>query len=267
MSSTTTTNTKLSDATQTPPQNLQPLSPNEKKILEFLESFMAGNGFSPSFQEIRDHFGFASFNSVQRYLKQLQQKEYIFIPPGHQKRAIQLRIPAQALKMSLHNEFSNKIESNTAFINNNAVSTPIKVPDSDGPSRELLSLPMLGKVAAGRPLEALDHDEFVDVPPSMVRDARRSYTLTVSGQSMIDDGIFDGDVLIIQEQKNVSNGEICVAVIENEATVKRFYLHQGDRIARPMIELRPSNEDLDSMWFSPDQVEVRGVVVGLMRKF
>ncbi len=63
-----------------------PLSPNEKRVLEFIETFMAANGFAPSYQEIRDHFGFASFNSVQRYLKQLQSKEYIHVPSGHQKR-------------------------------------------------------------------------------------------------------------------------------------------------------------------------------------
>ena len=84
---------------------------------------------------------------------------------------------------------------------------------------------------------------------------------------MIDDGIFDGDILIIQEQKTAHNGEICVATVDNEATVKRFYLHHGDKIARPMVELRPANEDLDSMWFAPQEVELRGIVVGLLRKF
>jgi repressor LexA len=84
---------------------------------------------------------------------------------------------------------------------------------------------------------------------------------------MIGDGIFDGDVLIVEERSIASNGEIVVATVDNEATVKRFYLHQGQKIARPQVELRPSNPNLESMWHSPDEVQIRGVVVGLMRKF
>lgn len=239
---------------------VNPLSPNELKVMEFIEGFVGENGFSPSFQEIKEHFGFASFNSVQRYIKQLQSKGYINIPGGNQKRAIQVLMSASAMKESLNHEFRLKQ-------NNNAVSTPTKAPGSDGPKRELLSLPLLGKVAAGRPIEALENDEFTEVPPDMVRDAKKSFTLKVKGNSMIEDGIFDGDTLIIQEQKQARNGEICVAVVDGEATVKRLYLHQGAKLAKPMVELRPSNENMESMWYAPEKVEVRGIVVGLLRKF
>ena len=108
-------------------------------------------------------------------------------------------------------------------------------PTNPGPSRssllrtpsereEVLSLPLLGKVAAGSPIEAFEHDEFVQVPPSLVRNPSKSYALKVSGASMIEDGIFDGDLILVQRQESATNGEIVVASIENESTVKRFFL-------------------------------------------
>jgi repressor LexA len=84
---------------------------------------------------------------------------------------------------------------------------------------------------------------------------------------MIEDGIFDGDILIVQEQKVARNGEIAVCSVDNEATVKRFYLHSGAKLAVPQVELRPANSDMESMWYSPEQVQVRGIVIGLLRKF
>jgi repressor LexA len=237
-----------------------PLTAKEKAVLEYIETYMSKEGIAPSFSEIKDHFDLASYNSVQRYLKQLQAKKYLHLPGGNQKRAMMLLQSSSAAKEALGMvlEFKKR---------NNAVSETTRVSMADGPSRGLLSLPLLGKVAAGLPIEALEHDEFVEVPPSMVRDPNRSFTLEVKGNSMIEDGIFDGDIIIIQEQKVASNGEIVVAMVNHEATVKRFYLHQGQRLARPQVELRPANAEMESMFFSPEKVQIRGIVVGLMRKF
>jgi repressor LexA len=252
----------------------QPLSLKEKSTLEYIEGYIGLNGVAPTFQEIKEHFGFASFNSVQRYIKQLQLKGYIGIPAGNQKRAITVLHSSSTLKNALNlvlaqTDRSKMPESEhfRSIHKPNAVSTPKKAPVADWPQQELFSLPMLGKVAAGRPIESMSHEEFVSVPPHLVREPRRSFTLRVAGQSMIDDGIFDGDILIIQEQKQVNNGEICVCTVENEATVKRFYLHSGAKLARPQVELRPANSQMESMWYGPEQVEIRGVVVGLLRKF
>ena len=236
-----------------------PLNENEKKILQFIEGFFEQKGIAPSFSEIKDHFGFASYNSVQRYLKQLQSKKYLHLPGGNQKRAIVLlrsSVPARgALGQVL------------TFNNKSAVSPQGRASFADGPRKGLLSLPLLGKVAAGLPLEEVHNDEFVDVPPHLVRNEDKSFTLQVKGNSMIDDGIFDGDIIVVQEQPLARNGEIVVAIINNEATVKRFFFHQSPKLAQPQVELRPANPEMESMFFSPERVQIRGVVVGLMRKF
>ncbi|KYG68595.1 repressor LexA [Bdellovibrio bacteriovorus] len=234
---------------------LPPLTPKEKSVLEFIESHILSSGVSPSYQEIKDHFGLASFNSVQNYLKQLTSKGYIENPLG-QKRAIQVLHSASAVQEHLQ---SKKVSTTTGSHRSQLLQA----------RDEVLSLPLLGKVAAGQPIEAIKHDEFVDVPPSMIRNPSKSFALKVQGDSMIEDGIFDEDIILVQKQDSASNGDIVVATVENEATVKRIYVR-----ARPdsgssekLVELRPSNSTMKSMWYSPEEVEIRGIVVGLIRKF
>ena len=234
---------------------LPPLTPKEKSVLEFIEAHILSSGVSPSYQEIKDHFGLASFNSVQNYLKQLTNKGYIS-NPQNLKRAIQVLHSASAVQEHLQSK---------------SVSTKTGSPRTQllQARDEVLSLPLLGKVAAGQPIEAIKHDEFVDVPPSLVRNPSKSVALKVQGDSMIEDGIFDEDIILIQKQDSANNGDIIVATVDNEATVKRFYLRPRPEtgVADKMVELRPSNSTMKSMWYSPDEVEIRGIVVGLIRKF
>ncbi|MEK7357490.1 MAG: transcriptional repressor LexA [Bdellovibrionota bacterium] len=269
----------------------KPLSLKEKNVLEFLETYMRENGVSPTYQEICKHFGFASFNSVQRYLKQLEAKGYIQLPWANQKRAITLLHPASAVQDAIVSRDDDSSSQDSV--------TPAIMPT------ESLSLPLLGRVAAGAPIEAVEHDEFIEVPASLVRHADRTYALRVQGQSMIDDGILDGDVILVQRQNTAQNGEITVAMIGEEATVKRFYTHRGaknvpaaaltEMLERlgietrneraldasdseggafanttefdKLIELRPANSTMAPMWFHPSEIQIRGVVVGLIRRF
>ena len=260
----------------------QPLSLKEKQVLEFLETYIRTQGISPSYQEICNHFGFASFNSVQRYLKQLETKKYLRLPPSNQKRGLTLLRPASSLQNFMQESLdeqtktlsqvrasdAGRISSLSPSINSRSTSAPPTAP-------EALTLPLLGRVAAGAPIEAFEYDEFIDVPASLVRNASMTYALRVQGQSMIEDGIFDGDIILVQKQSSASNGEIVVAVVDEEATVKRFFSHEKisiddesqKKLKKKMIELRPANAKMQPMWFQPQQVQIRGIVVGLIRRF
>ena len=245
---------------------LRSLTLKEKNVLTFLETYMLEHGISPSYQEICKNFGFASYNSVQRYLKQLEAKGYISLPWGNQKRAITLLKPASSFQDSLGDMQKDNV-------------VPLERPLAP----EALSIQLMGRVAAGSPIEAYEHDEYIDVPTSLVRHADRTYALRVQGQSMIEDGIFDNDIILVQKQPQASNGEIVVAVVENEATVKRFYSHTGDpredkkttakkvvnlgSASQKWIELRPANSSMQSLWYQAQEVQIRGVVVGLIRQF
>lgn len=252
---------------------LTPLTPKEKTVLEFLETYARLNGFAPTYQEICRHFGFASFNSAQRYLKQLEAKEYISLGGANQKRAISLLQSASAYQEQIEER-----ERKTETAGDDTSTT------SSGSSAEAFQIPMLGRVAAGAPLEAYEHDEFIDVPASLVKNPDRTYALRVQGQSMIEDGIFEGDVILVQRQSKAENGEIVVAVVPSEvgteeATVKRFYWHSAAKnLSRSLakkpsvddskkIELRPANSTMTSFWYNPGEIQIRGIVVGLIRKF
>lgn len=237
-----------------PLPSLKPLTPKEKAVLEFIESRILESGVSPSYQEIKEHFGLASFNSVQNYLKQLSGKGYVESVP-HQKRALRILHSASALQQDLVRRVSTKAEPPRGSLL-----------QARG---EVLALPLLGRVAAGRPIERLENDEFMEVPPILVKKPDSTFLLQVEGESMIDDGIFDGDFILVQKQNFAGNGDIIVATIEDEATVKRFFLRPPAHGSYDdmMIELRPSNPRLKSMWYSPHEVEIKGLVVGLIRKF
>ncbi len=218
--------------------DFQPLTPKEKNVLEFIESYISSNGYSPSFLEIKDHFGFASNNSVQNYLRQLEQKNYIHNPGGNQKRAIRVLHSAQALPDNLR-EIQTRLTPN-------------------------VTIPLLGNVAAGAPIEHLKHDEFIDIPVSLLKKPEQTYALQVQGDSMIEDGIHDGDTILVQRQEYAGDGEIVVAVVNHEATVKRIY-QRKKRDGK--IELRPANSTMESFWYHPEEVDIRGIVVGLIRKY
>lgn len=234
---------------------LAPLSLKEKSVLDFIESELRSKGISPSYQEICDHFGFASFNSVQNYLKQLSNKGYVQIPQN-QKRAIHLIHSAQDFHKDLNDRLTNSKDSSNSA---QAFEDPSKV----------LAIPFLGRVAAGSPIERVQDNEFMDVPVSMMKAPGDYFALKVEGDSMIEEGIFDGDFLVVLSQKAVRDGDLVVASIDDGATVKRFFHKKNPQIhpTEKLIELRPANPRLTSMWYQPQQVEIKGLVKALLRKY
>lgn len=256
---------------------LLPLTAKEKAVLSFIEGYLQTNGIAPSYQEIRLHFGLASFNSVQRYLQQLQTKKYIYVPGGNSKRAITVLRSSNEIQSSLNLGMVSRSNTN---------SHPIQIQHEREASlssltAESLSLPLLGKVAAGRPIEATVHNEFISVPQTMIRHPEKTYALRVQGESMIEDGIFDEDLIFVQRQETAKNGDTVVAMVNNQATVKRFYLqnvstdgssddkviHQYPQGSTHLVELRPSNSTMKSLWYDPDLVHIQGIVVGLLRQY
>ena len=231
----------------------QSLTPKEKGVLDFLHLYFAEHAMAPSYREIKEHFGFASFFSVQRYLKQLDTKGYILAGGDNQKRGLQLLAQAEDLYSKRladqHPQRQSQLTSN----------------------EDLIRLPLLGRVAAGLPIERIEHGEFFELSRNLVPKPESSFILRVEGQSMIEDGILDGDYLIVQSQKIAKNGDTIIARVDNEATVKNLFYHpdKGSRTKnkRAQIELRPANQQMQSLFYSPEEVEIQGIVVGLVRKY
>lgn len=242
---------------------LPPLTAKEKSVLVFIEQELLAHGISPSYQEICDHFGFASFNSVQNYLKQLTNKGYVSIQQN-QKRAIQILHSAGDFQKDLIERLQVAAEPSHSLLSNQSSKTSA----FDEPSK-VLPIPFLGRVAAGQPIERVSENEFIEIPKNLVKSPRDLFALKVEGDSMIEEGIFDGDTLVIQSQKTAHDGDLVVASVDLEATVKRFFhkINPEQPNMGKQIELRPANSKLRSMWYQPKSVEIRGLVKALLRSY
>ena len=132
--------------------------------------------------------------------------------------------------------------------------------DLDTELSSLIEIPLLGKITAGKPIERIENNEQVKVPANMVR--KDTYALKVSGHSMIDDNIQDGDIVIIEKRLSAENGQSVVALINNEqVTLKKFYIEADG------IRLQPANPEMEAILLKNEEVEVLGVVTGVIRQF
>lgn len=204
------------------------LTKKQKEVFDYILSYTHTQGVAPTQKEIKDHFGLKSFGSVQRYLKYLIEAGYIE-QDWNAKRGLKIK-----------KEESSKDHSS-------------------------ITLPLLGQAAAGNPIEAIENStETIDIPASLVRSTHKHFALDIYGDSMIEEGILEGDVIICRQQNVADNGQIVVALVDGEATVKRFY-HYSDR-----IELHPANARLKPFIYSQQEAQalrLAGVVVGLFRRY
>ena len=169
-----------------------PLTKRQKEILDFLEEFQGEHGYSPSFEEIAQHFGYTSLATVHEHLENLRQKGYIR-KSYNASRSIEL-VPATMAAAAVE-------------------------------------LPLYGSVAAGVPIEAITDNETVAVPEDMLRRTGNHYVLRVRGDSMIEEQIRDGDYVVVNSRNTAENGDMVVALVHGEsATVKRFYRERDGRI-------------------------------------
>lgn len=199
------------------------LTKKQKMVYDYIVEYINSNGFGPTQVEIKEHFQFKSLGSVQDYIRYLKSAGYLENDPNSVRGL-----------------------------------TPVNPEEQQvGPSIEI---PLHGKVAAGNPIEAIEGTEMIAVPSSLIGKGVH-YALTVSGQSMIEDGILDGDTIIVRQKNTAHNGETVVAVIDNEATVKRYY-KKSDH-----IELHPANSTMKPIIVQDGDFEIKGVLVGLIRAY
>lgn len=201
-----------------------PLTKRQKQILDFIERFIEEQGYAPSFEEIAEAFGYASLATVHEHLSNLERKGYI---------------------RKSYNE-----------------SRSVEVVRED-PGGYAVELPLLGAVAAGLPIEAVQDTEHIAVPTEMVRRGKNNYVLRVEGDSMIEEHIRDGDFIVVSSQDTAADGEMVVALVGGDSvTVKKLYREPDRR-----IRLQPANETMQPILVDPDDVQVQGVVVGLIRRY
>lgn len=200
---------------------MEPLTKRQAEILKYVSDHIEDQGYAPSYREICSHFGLSSTATVAEHIDTLKMKGYL-----HQEENL-----ARSIQIA-----ANPGEMSTGFA----------------------SIPLLGCIAAGRPIEAVATEETIDIPRDM--GGNNVYALRVKGQSMIDDGILDNDYVIIEQTKTARNGDIVVALVDHDSvTLKRFYKEKDH------VRLQPANSTMNPMFFK--KVAIQGKVKGLIRKF
>lgn len=198
------------------------LTKRQKELFDFLDGYLTQHGYAPTLEEIGTRFNLNSLATVHKHLTNLEQKGIIRRTWNH-SRAIEL------VRQS----------TTTAAV----------------------VLPLLGRVAAGRPIEALETADSIAVPEEFVR-RQNTFVLRVVGSSMVGDGILDGDYIVVEERPSAENGETVVATINGEATVKRFYRERTGK-----IRLQPANDAMQPIMVREKELQVRGIVVAVLRKY
>ena len=198
------------------------LTKRQKEIFDFVRESIRQDGYAPSLEEIGAEFGLSSVATVHKHVQNLVEKG-VLRKAWNRSRSIEV------------------VE--------------------DGAGGESVEVPLMGTVAAGAPIEAIPDSETISIPASMVGN-KRAFALSVQGDSMVDDHILDGDVVLLESRQIPSPGETVVALVRREeCTLKRFY-RDG-----PTVRLVPANQALSPMEFPAEDVEIQGVVIGLLRRY
>ncbi|MCX7765265.1 MAG: transcriptional repressor LexA [Candidatus Sumerlaeia bacterium] len=199
------------------------LTKRQREIYNYIRKYIRKNGYAPTLEEIGEGVGISSLATVHKHLKNMEKKGVIQ-RTWNRVRSIEL--------------ISNQVQLQS------------------------IELPVLGVVAAGSPIEAIEERQWLAVPQELVKGGE-TFVLRVNGNSMIDEQIRDGDYIIVERRSLAENGEMVVALIDNhEATVKKFY-----REANGKIRLQPANPQVKPLILEEERVEIKGIVVGLLRKY
>ena len=196
----------------------------QKEIFDYVENFIQTKGYAPSIEEIAKHFRYHSVATVHKHLTHLQQKKLIRRKKNSSRSIELIRVPAET---------------------------------------QGWDVPLLGYVAAGKPIEAIQMSEIISVPPDMVARKGKTYVLQVRGESMIDEQIRDGDYVIVEDRQTAENGEMVIALVDQtDATLKKFYRERNG-----MVRLQPANPAMKAMSYPADRIGIQGIVIGILRKY
>jgi len=204
------------------------LTRRQWQVYDFISDFVQKNGYSPSFEEIGEGLELSSLATVHKHISNLEKKG-LLTRDYNRSRSIELLAPKGKLKQSM--------SVNTGVV-----------------------LPLLGRIAAGQPIEAVQNPETISLADFV--QSKEVFVLEVRGESMQDEAILDGDYVLVEKTKNAHNGDIVVALVDGtDATLKRFY-KEGDQ-----IRLQPSNAAMKAIMVHASAVQIQGRVIGVLRKY
>jgi repressor LexA len=239
------------------------LTPKQKLVLDYITEYSSAHAYAPSQHEIAAKFGFKSLGTVQHYLVRLADHGFL-LKSWNARRGLQVTgetpnpctlSPSQSPSLCTQNFTGHKKRANDAHKHRSK-----REPASEISSVVQMKLPLLGMVAAGQPIEAIERPSHLSVPSFMVKDAGSHFVLQVKGDSMVEEGIFEGDYVVFKKQNTAFNGQTVVALINNEATIKKYFKREN------VIELHPANSAYRPIVVSASSdFRIEGILAGVIR--
>ena len=229
------------------------LTRKQHELIRFIQQRLEESGVSPSFEEMKEALDLKSKSGVHRLISALEERGFIRRLPNRARALEVLRQP---------DDVSNKVVAARSPANSgSALSALVRTPSPAAPANDVIEIPLHGRIAAGVPIEALEGQSMLPVPAALLG-AGEHYALEVSGDSMVDAGILDGDYALIRRTDTARDGEIVVALVRGEeATLK--YLRREDG----MVRLDPANAAYEPQVYRPGEVQVQGKLAGLLRRY
>ena len=215
------------------------LTAKQRELLLFIDDRLKDGGISPSFDEMREALELKSKSGVHRLISALEERGFIRRLPNRARALEVLKLPEARPSASV---------------------TPIR-PAVAAPANDTMEIPLHGRIAAGTPIEALQGTESFAVPAALLGPGEH-YALEVAGDSMVDEGILDGDFALIRKAETANDGEIVVALIDNEEATLKTFRREGS-----MIRLDPANRNYEPQRYEPRRVQIQGRLAGLIRRY
>ena len=214
------------------------LTVKQRELLMFIDDRLKASGISPSFDEMREALELKSKSGVHRLISALEERGFIRRLPNR-ARALEVIKPPESRPDNV---------------------APLR-PATPSPANDTVDIPMHGRIAAGTPIEALQGTENFSVPAALLGPGEH-YALEVSGDSMVEEGILDGDFALIRKVDSARDGEIVVALIDNEEATLKTFRREGS-----MVRLDPANRQYEAQRYDPRRVQIQGKLAGLIRRY
>ena len=233
------------------------LTAKQHELIRFIQTRLEETGISPSFEEMKEALDLKSKSGVHRLISALEERGFIRRLPNRARALEVLKTPEEAVSSP---RARNAASASMPSAANDLVgaATAARAPE---PANDVLEIPLHGRIAAGAPIEAIEGQSSLPVPAALLGPGDH-YALEVSGDSMIEAGIFDGDDALIRRTDTARDGEIVVALVDNEEATLKFLRRENGR-----VRLDPANASYEAQIYSPAQVQVQGKLAGLLRRY
>ncbi|QPD00080.1 transcriptional repressor LexA [Qipengyuania soli] len=227
------------------------LTAKQHELIRFIQQKLEETGISPSFEEMKEALDLKSKSGVHRLISALEERGFIRRLPNRARALEVVKLPEDAVTSS-----SRPRAANDAVIAAAAPRAPAPAPAND-----IIDVPLHGRIAAGAPIEAIEGQSSMPVPAALLGPGEH-YALEVSGDSMIEAGIFDGDFALVRRTDSARDGEIVVALVDNEEATLKYLRREAGR-----VRLDPANGAYEPQIYEPHRVKVQGKLAGLLRRY